>query len=546
MFSRSHRAARASWTAGVALLAVAVLAPSAATAHAPAALPGATVATLTAAPAAVPASAPVTAPAGMTQPIYRVTHANGNTLLTPWVSEAKAAVTNLGWSGYEVAFYAATSKVAGSVPVFRLYNPTTHTFLFTASTIERDNAPKYGFRYEKIAFYVPSWDVAGTSKVHRTHKVVGGVWRYRDVIGDANLAALQADGWIRDAAPYRAVAPVPAVPAAQEPTAPVPTPKPEPTQAPKPEPTQAPTGHPGDGDGVFSIVQFNDTQADVWADNQSFVKDRVNWILNNESAQDIRFAVHTGDVVNWWESKTNNAQYARADRWLQPLSDSSIPFAVAVGNHDTLAVADGQGWANADPVTGRSLAAWGLRQTQLINSIFPASDFRNMAGQMEAGKFDNSFHTFTAEGVDFMVLSIELWPRKEAVDWAEKVVRDHPRHNVIVITHAYLWGNGYIQGDNGGYGSTSPQNLYNRIVGRYDNVKMVLSGHTGWTAERTDVTRTGNKVWSVVTNMSPTSYAPLRTFTINVRTGEVTSDIVRTTPGTRGFEKMSTTLTWIK
>ena len=307
----------------------------------------------------------------------------------------------------------------------------------------------------------------------------------------------------------------------------------------------APLG-PGDGDGVFSIVQFNDTQNDVFGDHQRALPARVDWILANEEEQDIRFAVHTGDVVNWWESRTGNAQYARADRWLQPLSDSSVPFAVAVGNHDTLAVADGQGWANSDPATGRSLASWGLRQTQLINEIFPASDFSNMRGQFEAGKFDNSFHTFTAEGADFLVLSLELWPRKEAVDWAERVVAEHPEHNVILLTHAYLWGSGSIQGDNGGYGSTSPRYVYDRIVGRYDNVKMVLSGHTGWTAQRTDVTRTGNRVWSVMTNMSPTSHGPLRSFTIDVDAGVVHSDIVRTSVGTRGHERMSAQIDWIK
>ena len=308
---------------------------------------------------------------------------------------------------------------------------------------------------------------------------------------------------------------------------------------------RAPIG-PGDGDGVFTLVQFNDTQADVWADHQKAIPARVNWILGNQRTHDIRFAVHTGDVVNWWESRTNNAQYRRADRWLQPLSDSPIPFAVAVGNHDTLAVADGQGWANSDPVTGRSLASWGLRQTQLINSIFPASDFRNMRGQMEAGKFDNSFHTFTAEGADFLVLSIEMWPRPQALDWAERVVREHPRHNVIVLNHSYLDQFAHVQADNGGYGTSPSTAIRDRIVAKYPNVKLVLSGHAGTTNARVDQGSGGN-VLSILTNLSGTDRGELRLFEIDVAGGEVRTDLVYTaTDGSRGHHAVRTPITWIR
>ena len=531
MSSRSS-VARLSWMAGAALLSSVVLAPSA-------------VAVVPAAPAAAAELiAPATAPAGMTQPIYRVTNANGNTLLTPWRGEADNAVANLGWERSEVAFFAATTQVAGSVPVFRLYNPSTHSFLFTASPSERDSSAKYGFRYEKVAFYVPAWDRPGTTKIHRTHKVVGGTWRYRDVIGDAELAEVRADGWIRDVSPFRAVAPEPAP--TPEPEA---TPEATPETSPAPEPAPAPEAapeHPGDGDGVFSIVQFNDTQNDVFGDHQRALPARVDWILANEGEQDIRFAVHTGDVVNWWESRTGNAQYARADRWLQPLSDSSVPFAVAVGNHDTLAVADGQGWANSDPATGRSLASWGLRQTQLINEIFPASDFSNMRGQFEAGKFDNSFHTFTAEGADFLVLSLEMWPRTAALDWAERVVRDHPRHNVIVLNHSYLDGGANVQADNGGYGTLPSTAIRDRIVGRYPNVKLVLSGHAGTTNARIDAGPGGN-VLSVLTNLAGTDRGELRLFRIDVAGGTVHSDLVHTAgDGSRGHNVVSAPISWIR
>ena len=49
----------------------------------------------------------------------------------------------------------------------------------------------------------------------------------------------------------------------------------------------------------------------------------------------------------------------------------------------------------------------------------------------------------SAGGYNWMVLTLELWPRNEAVDWAQAVAA-HPKHNVIVVTHSYLNANGTI------------------------------------------------------------------------------------------------------
>ena len=49
-------------------------------------------------------------------------------------------------------------------------------------------------------------------------------------------------------------------------------------------------------------------------------------------------------------------------------------------------------------------------------------------------------------------MTLELWPRIEAVNWAKNVVAANPRHNVIVVTHDYIDGNGNIE-QSAGYGA---------------------------------------------------------------------------------------------
>ena len=61
------------------------------------------------------------------------------------------------------------------------------------------------------------------------------------------------------------------------------------------------------------------------------------------------------------------------------------------------------------------------------------------------------------------------------VDWAKTVVAGHPAHNVIVVTHMYLEGNGSISTSNGGYGANSPKYLYDNLISRYANVLWACS-----------------------------------------------------------------------
>ena len=53
------------------------------------------------------------------------------------------------------------------------------------------------------------------------------------------------------------------------------------------------------------------------------------------------------------------------------------------------------------------------------NATFPTSRFPRLGGTFETNKIDNSYQTFSAGGVDWLVLTLELWPRAAAVQWAQ-------------------------------------------------------------------------------------------------------------------------------
>ena len=54
-------------------------------------------------------------------------------------------------------------------------------------------------------------------------------------------------------------------------------------------------------------------------------------------------------------------------------------------------------------------------------------------------KMENVWYTFRTGGVKWLVLSLEFGPRDSVLAWAGAVIDAHPRHKVIINTHAYLY-----------------------------------------------------------------------------------------------------------
>lgn len=152
-------------------------------------------------------------------------------------------------------------------------------------------------------------------------------------------------------------------------------------------------------------------------------------------------------------------------------------------------------------------------------------NIKNVGGVFEPGKIDNHWTTFNADGADWLVLTLEFHARPAAITWAQNVVKLHPQHNVIVQTHSYLTGNGAISQTNAGYGSTTGQYLFDNLIAKYPNIKMVFSGHTGNGTTKVDTGVNGNKILSYLGAFHSTSTNPVRIVTIDADTGVVKTKV---------------------
>jgi hypothetical protein len=293
-----------------------------------------------------------------------------------------------------------------------------------------------------------------------------------------------------------------------------------------------------DADTTFTFAVIPDTQAETAPGDRRFAN-RTRWLVRSRDALDLRYALHTGDVTNWgW---LDQSQYVRARAAMDLLTAAGVPYSVAAGNHDGRAV----GWNGVPGSTGygggaymynpecpRRLGSaicwsWILnRMTDEFNDYFDEPTYGGLAGEFESGQTENSYSLFTAEGKRFMVLTLELWPRPQVIEWANRVVAAHRHRNVLVQTHSYLTGSGAISTSNGGYGATSPRYLFDRLIKRHRNIIMVFSGHTGRGATRTDRGVHGNTIVSYLFNDAGPSRNPVRLVRIDVATGRVVSRVV--------------------
>jgi hypothetical protein len=270
----------------------------------------------------------------------------------------------------------------------------------------------------------------------------------------------------------------------------------------------------------FTIPVFPDTQGEI-AHNPKMFFSQIRWIKNSQDSLHIPIALHVGDIVDM----DNYHQWEIASEGFDILDKAHIPYALAVGNHDNRLV----GRFNRKPRPGNKNAH--LRQTGKFNAYFPVYRFRNQRGRFEPKKSDNAYYTFRVGGLDWMVVTLEFGPRRGAINWAGKIIEDHPNHNVIILTHYFLRegkkGRGIIGTDTNFGANHSPKELNNLLVKKYKNILMVISGHTTASAHRIGKGKNGNKIYEILQDYQTKKYnygsGYLRLLTIDPNAGTISA-----------------------
>lgn len=227
----------------------------------------------------------------------------------------------------------------------------------------------------------------------------------------------------------------------------------------------------------WTIAVIPDTQYYVRsADDAPLFTEVTEWLAENRDEYNIELVLHMGDIVD----ANTDVQWERAKESLQVL-DGKLPYVLAVGNHDL-------GKNSSDRST-------------MLNDYFEISDNplneKAFGGFFQEGRLENAWYRFAHGGRDYIIFSLEFGPRKEVVEWANGVAREHPDESYILVTHEFIDQESALFSDDGfarrttrdtknspyGYGIGkegnvhSGEELWEAFVSKYSNFELVLNGH---------------------------------------------------------------------
>jgi len=192
----------------------------------------------------------------------------------------------------------------------------------------------------------------------------------------------------------------------------------------------------------------------------------VSWIADSADERKIAFATHTGDLVqNWVDPNQDDTrarrEYERASAVQAILDDAGVPNSVLPGNHD-----------NKRGVTN-----------ELFNEYFPPSRYASTStygGSIADDDNSANYSTFEQGGAKFLMLSLPYAYGEAQIEWASRVVTDHPDYNVVISTHEHVTPKTDLEDAHRSANSrwvSNGQKLWDRVIAPNRNVVVVLSGH---------------------------------------------------------------------
>ncbi len=269
-------------------------------------------------------------------------------------------------------------------------------------------------------------------------------------------------------------------------------------------------------------------------DTYDIFSEQLKWIRDNAKKKNIKAVIHLGDIT---DTNANLAWEFVNRLYKDYIDDLGLPYTVAPGNHDfmqcdyaaskidnkegnTMSVADckGKNGSSYNRVTGFYDSNYG----NFNISRFKGKD-KNKYKWLNEYKYDtNSYITFKAANIDFLVIALEYAPRQSAIDWANDVILNHPSHKVIIETHGYIrpspnshctakpgtnefgqftnaylaLSNDVLKGfNNDAYGG---EYIFKNLVAKHNNVIMMVNGHNSGSCFRLNKGDNGNVVAEMV------------------------------------------------
>ena len=244
------------------------------------------------------------------------------------------------------------------------------------------------------------------------------------------------------------------------------------------------------GSYAYSMAIVGDTQSLVDSDVKNAgvagyeprLEKVYDWLVDNAESKKIEMVLGLGDITETW----NEAVYPDAFKaeWELAVNEISklngkIPYTLVRGNHDT--------------ENGFNTYIGGLKG---YTDQFSGDG----AGFMKEGDYGTSYRKMNIGGNKWLFITLDWAPTGAELDWVGDVIEANSDHGVIITLHSYLYHDMTLDGEgdtadtavqnpdwDDSIDPTSPDNdpnlvynpagMWERLVSKHSNIKMVISGH---------------------------------------------------------------------
>ena len=205
---------------------------------------------------------------------------------------------------------------------------------------------------------------------------------------------------------------------------------------------------------AYSMMVVPDTQ-NVNYFHTKYFSNIYDYIVDNVEAKNVQHVFGLGDIT----------QIDTTDEWVRAKQqitrmDGLVSYSLVRGNHDLNN--NNTGWEYT----------FGANSSYSKQYI---AKYRNST--------KNTVHAFSVGQLDYMVVALDYGASDEVLEWAGNIIAANPYHNVIITTHAYLDNDGGILDDDGSHpptldgGVNNADDYWDKLVGQYENIVMIISGH---------------------------------------------------------------------
>ncbi len=200
-------------------------------------------------------------------------------------------------------------------------------------------------------------------------------------------------------------------------------------------------------DGNFTLLWVTDPQ--VYTNKYPDILSAQNdWILANANRLKVKYAIHTGDLVHY-DYKPEQWEFISKEykKW----DDAGFAYGVLAGNHDMT----GSDYSNYANYFGA------FRYNNTEKNWWYGGDYKNNYGHYDLR---------STGGADFVFVYLSYGNHSaEDLAWVNSVFAAHPNRIGVLAVHDYM--------ATGGGRTERGELLFNEVVLKNPNVRMVLCGH---------------------------------------------------------------------